>query len=83
MKCLGENTKKCITFSVPVKKIDNSKTIRCKWKLIDRYRFMSTSLSKLVKNLSEKLHSAKCKDKLKEKSKVNLNLTICFLKMFH
>ena len=44
---------------------------------------MSTSLPKLVKNLSEKLHSAKCKDELKEKSKVNLNLTICLLKMMN
>ena len=83
VKCLGENTEKYITFSVPIKTIDNGKTITYKWKFIDSYRFMSTSLSKLVKNLSEKLHSAKCKDKLKEKSKVNINLTICLWKMIN
>ena len=29
---------------------------------IDSFRFMSTSLSSLGDNLSEKLHSGKCKD---------------------
>ena len=44
-ECLEENTKKYITFSVPVKKErDNSKTITYKLKLIDSFRFMSTSL---------------------------------------
>ena len=39
------NTEKYITFSVPIKKkIENKK--------IDSYRFMSSSLSKLVDNLS-------------------------------
>ena len=31
-------------------------------KFIDTFRFMLTSLSSLVDNLSEKLHSDKCKD---------------------
>ena len=62
-ECLGENTEKYITFSVPIKKeLDNSKTITYKLKFIDSFRFMSTSLSSLVDNLSEKLHSDKCKD---------------------
>ena len=33
-----------------------------KLKFIDSFRFLSTSLSSLVDNLSEKLHSDKCKD---------------------
>ena len=53
-KCLGENTEKYITFSVPIKKeLDNNKTIMYKLKFIDSFRFMSTSLSSLVDNLSE------------------------------
>ena len=52
-KCLGENTEKYITFSVPFKKeIDNGKKVTYKLKFIDSYRFMSTSLSNLVDNLS-------------------------------
>ena len=63
LECLGENTEKYITFSVPIsKELDNGKTITYKLKFIDSFRFMSTSLSSLVDNLSEKLHSDKCKD---------------------
>ena len=52
-ECLGENTEKCITFSVPVKKEhDNGKTTTYKLKFIDSYRFMQDSLSNLVDNLS-------------------------------
>ena len=52
--CLGENTEKYITFSVPVKKEhDNGKPSIYKLKSIDGYRFMSDSLSNLVDNLSE------------------------------
>ena len=65
-KCLGENTEKCITFSVPIKKeIENKNKIieiTYKIKFIDSYRFMSTSLSKLVDNLSEGLHKNRCAD---------------------
>ena len=54
LKCLGENNGKYITFSVPIKReLDNSKTITYKLKFIDSFRFMSTSLSSLVDNLSE------------------------------
>ena len=54
LECLGENTEKYITFSVPIKKeLDNNKTITYKLKFIDSFRFMSTSLSSLVDNLSE------------------------------
>ena len=53
-KCLGENTEKYITFSVPLKKDITNKNkiieITYKIKFIDSYRFMSTSLSRLVDN---------------------------------
>ena len=62
-KCLGENTEKYITFSVPIKKeLDNSKRITYKLKFIDSFRFMSSSLLNLVDNLSESVHSDKCID---------------------
>ena len=54
--CLGENTEKYITFSVPIKKYlynDNDKAIMYKLKFIDSYRFMQGSLSSFVDNLSE------------------------------
>ena len=60
-ECLGENTEKYIKFSVPIKKEIRNKDkiieITYKIKFIDSYRFMSTSLSKLVDNLSEGLHN--------------------------
>ena len=65
-ECLGENTEKYITFSVPIKKEVTKKDkiikISYKIKFIDSYTFISTSLSKLVDNLSEGLHNDKCKD---------------------
>ena len=63
-ECLGENTEKYITFSVPLKKkIENNNIeITYKIKFIDSYRFMSSSLSKLVDNLSEGIHNNKCAD---------------------
>ena len=63
--CLGENTEKYITFSVPLKKkIENKASIDINYKIkfIDSYRFMSSSLSKLVDNLSEGIHNNKCSD---------------------
>ena len=61
-ECLGENTEKYITFSVPIKKKieDKNLEITYKIKFIDSYRFMSSSLSKLVGNLSEGIHNNKC-----------------------
>ena len=62
-ECLGENTDKYITFSVPMKKeLDNGKTVTCKLKFVDCSRFMSSSLSSLADNLSKGLHSDKCTD---------------------
>ena len=60
--CLGENTKKYITFSVPLKKKIENKNLEITYKIkfIDSFRFMSSSLSKLVDNLSEGIHNNKC-----------------------
>ena len=63
--CLGENTEKYLTFSVPIKKkIENKASIEINYKIkfIDSCRFMSSSLSKLVGNLSEGIHNNKCSD---------------------
>ena len=62
--CLGENTEKYITFSVPLKKKIENKNLEITYKIkfIDSFRFMSSSLSKLVDNLSEKIHNNKCAD---------------------
>ena len=72
-ECLGENTEKYITFSVPIKKrIENKNMdITYKIKFIDSFRFMATSLSKLVDNLTENVHNDKC-----DKCKSNL----CFVR---
>ena len=66
--CVGENTEKYITFSVPIKKVidadsdndndsdkdkDKAKTVTYRLKFIDSYRFMQGSLSSLVDNFSE------------------------------
>ena len=63
-ECLGENTEKYITFSVPTKKEIRNKDIEITYKirLIDSYRFMAMPLSKLIYNLSEGLHNNKCLD---------------------
>ena len=64
-ECLGENTEKYITFSVPFKKKitkkdkdDNDKITKRPYKIkfIDSFRFMSSSLSNLVDNLFQGLH---------------------------
>ena len=71
LECLGENTKKYISFSVKINKSITKKdeggnekivNILYKLKFIDSYRFMSTSFSNLVDNLSNKLHNNKCLD---------------------
>ena len=62
--CLGESTEKYITFSVPLKKKIENKNLEITYKIkfIDSFRFMSSSLSKLVDNLSEGIHNNKCAD---------------------
>ena len=63
-ECLSENTEKYITFSMPIKKKIENKDLEITYKIkfIDSYRFMSSSLSKLVDNLSEGIHKNKCLD---------------------
>ena len=63
-ECLGENTEKYMTFSVPIKKKIENKNIEITYKIkfIDSYRFMSVPLSKLIDNLSEGIHNNKCAD---------------------
>ena len=61
-ECFGENTEKYITFSVPIKKRIENKDIEINYKIkfVDSFRFMATSLSKLVDNLMEDIHNDKC-----------------------
>ena len=55
-ECLGENKEKYIAFSAPIKNESNEdSTITYRIKFIDSFRFMSTSLSTLVDNLSNKI----------------------------
>ena len=63
-ECLGENIEKYITFSVPIKKRIENKDMEITYKIkfIDSFRFMATSLSKLVGNLTEGIHNNKCFD---------------------
>ena len=75
-ECLRENTEKYITFSAPIKKNIENKDIEITYKIkfIDSYRFMSSSLPKLIDNLSEGLHNNKrldcesCLDYMKTKT---------------
>ena len=66
-ECLGENTEKYITFSVPIKKEhDSDKTITYKIKFIDTCRFMQSKLSDLFDNLP-KINNKDCKTCKKRK----------------
>ena len=65
---------KYITFPVPIKKKkhDNDKTITYKLKFIDSFRYMSTSMSSLVDNLSE-IYKKECKScKERKKNQVRI-----------
>ena len=68
---------KCIIFSVPItKECDNGKTIAYKLRFIDRFRFMSTSLSELVDNMSGIFNSIECKSCIE---KIKINSECCFV----
>ena len=69
-ECLGENTEKYISFSVPIKKEhdnDSGETITYKIKFIDSCRFMPSKLSNLVDNLSE-INNKDCKTCIERKN---------------
>ena len=62
LNCVGENMEKYTTFSVPIKKeCDNGKIIAYKLRFIDSFRFLLTSLSDLLDNMSGKFNSIECK----------------------
>ena len=67
-KCLKENTDKYKTFSIPIEtevtKVDKhgNQRVFLQKKIIDSARFMASSLSDLVDNLTEGIHRFKCKD---------------------
>ena len=76
-ECLGENAEKYITFSVSIKKeLIIGKTIIYKWKFIDSFRFMSTSLSSLVDNLTIKNAKHSWKEKMLNQNVILLGLKI-------
>ena len=81
--CLGENTEKYITFTVPIEKevtrIDKNgeeitKNISYILQFIDSTRFMASSLSNLVNNLSEGIHKIKCKYRHEDKECENCGI---------
>ena len=91
--CLGENTEKYITFTVPIEKevtkIDKNgeevtKDISYILQFIDSARFLANSLSNLVNNLSEGIHRIKCKfkydDEKGETCGIKYKYSDCFLK---
>ena len=75
-ECLGENTEKYITFSVPIKKRIENKNIDITYKIkfIDSFRFMATSLSKLVDNLTDNIHNDKC---------IKCKSNLCFVRVMN
>ena len=73
-KCLGENTEKYITFSVPIKKEhDKGKPITYNIKFIYSYRFMQSKLSDLANNLSG-INNKECKSCMERKKNRNVIL---------
>ena len=77
LNCVGENMEKYVTFSAPIKKEgDNGKKIAYKLRFIDSFRFMSTSLSELVDNMSGIFNSIECKSCIE---KIKTNSDCCFV----
>ena len=77
LNCIGDNMEKYITFSVPIKKeCDNNKTVIYKFKFTDSFRFMSTSLSELVDNMSGIFNSVECKSCIE---KIKINSECCYV----
>ena len=72
LTCLGENTKKYITFTIPIekeaKRIDKNrekitKNLFCGLHFIETARFMASLLSNLVNNFFEGIHEIKFIDR--------------------
>ena len=90
--CLAENTKKCITFTVPIEKQvtriykngeEIAKDISYILQFVNNTRVMTSSLSNFVNNPSEEIHSVKCKfwhdDKKCETCGIKYKYCDCFL----
>ena len=90
--CLGENTEKCTSFTVPIEKEvtrsdkdaeEISRNISYLLQFIDSTRFMASSLSNLVNKISERLYRIKCKvgdyDKKCETCGIKHKYCDCFL----
>ena len=90
--CLGENTEKYITFTVPIEKevtrVDKNgeemtKNIFYILQYIDSPRFIASCLlSNLVNNLSEGIHRIKCKYGHDEKKVKHVELNISIATVF-
>ena len=89
--CLGENTEKYITFTVPIEKEvtrinkneeEVTKNISYILQFIDSTRFMESSLSNFVNNISEGIHRIKYKfghnNKKCENVELNVSIPIVF-----
>ena len=63
-------------FLYQLRKCDGGKTITRKLRFIDSFRFMSTSLSELVDNMSGIFHSIECKSCIEE---IKINSECCFV----
>ena len=87
-ECIGENTEKYKTFSVPIVYKEGNKniiTISYKVKFIYSARFMSSSLSNLVNNLAKGIHKIKYKCLFRNKdysNKLNEEIKKRFKKTF-
>ena len=90
--CLGQNTEKYITFTVPIEKEvtritkngeKNTKDISYMLHFIDNARFIADSLSNLVNNFSKGINRIKCKlghdDKKYETLELSISIVIVFL----
>ena len=93
LTCLGENTEKYITFTVPIEKEvtrikknweEITKNISYILEFIDSTGFLASSLSNLLNNLSKGLHRIKFKfgydDKKCETRGIKCKYCDCFLK---
>ena len=90
--CLGENTEKHITFAVSIEEVTENdkngeeitKSISYILQFIDSEKFMASSLSTFINNLSEGIHKIKCKygrdNKKCETCEITCEVCHCFLK---